>query len=587
MHWVRNSSNFSGERRATSEKDSLGRLNFLVVVFGIFLLAIIGRLFYVQVLSGKTYAALSAGQHDLYKELFAERGEIFIGEMKSENIYPIAANREYNFVYAEPVNIKEKERAAKKIAEILSLDEAELLAKFSKEKDFYEPIKHEVTDELTAKIKDENLAGIKFSKETKRYYPEAAFGGELTGFLGYKDTSRVGFYGLEGYFERELSGKAGFIEATKDALGALIPSTRKLFSGAENGDDIVLTIDRNVQAFVCDAVRRGQEKYGAASGVAVVMNPENGEILALCAAPDFDPNEYSKVKDMKLFSHGAVSGGYEPGSVFKPITMAIAIEEGKVAPESTYFDTGEVKVHGFTIKNSDGKANGTQTMTQVLEKSLNTGAVYVVRKIGSDKFRDYVKNLGFGELSGIELDGEIPGDISQLSKKDEIYSDTASYGQGIVVTPIQLAAAFAALGNGGYLVRPHLVREFRHADGTITEENVPPVRQIFSARTSKLVSAMLVSVVENGHGKKAGVAGYVIGGKTGTAQVAKKNGPGYEENEHIGTFAGYAPADSPKFVIVVKFDRPQNVDWAESSAAPVFGEIARFLLNYLEIPPSK
>ena len=587
MRWLKRNTNLIGEARAASERDSLWRLNLLAAVFGLFILIILGRLFYLQVISGKVYSALAAGQHDLYQELFPTRGEIYVGEIKSSDIYPIASNREYTFVYAEPVNIKEKERAAKTIAGILSLDEKELLERFSRDKDFYEAVKHEVADDLVSKIKDEHLEGIKFSRETKRYYPETAFGGELTGFLGYDGSDRVGRYGLEGFLNGKLSGKAGFIEATKDALGALIPTTKKLFSAAVAGDDIVLTIDRNIQAFVCEAMRRGQEKYGAESGTAIVMNPENGAIWALCATPDFDPNEYGKVKDMGIFNHQAVSDAYEPGSVFKPLTMSIALEEGKVSPESTYLDEGIVRVGGLTIKNSDGKANGIQTMTQVLEKSLNTGAVYAVKKIGGEKFYEYLKNFGLGQLTGIELSGESAGDISQLAKKNEIYSDTASYGQGITVTPVQLAAAFAAMGNGGYLVRPHLIKEFRHPDGTVTREDAPSRGQIFSARTSSLISAMLVSVVQNGHGKLAGVPGYLVGGKTGTAQIAKKDGPGYEENEHIGTFAGYAPADSPRFVIVVRFTRPANVAWAESSAAPVFGEIARFLLNYLEIPPSR
>jgi len=587
MRWLKRNTNLIGETRAANERDSLWRLNVLAVFFGLVIFIILARLFYLQVLSGQFYGALSAGQHDLYQELFPVRGEIYVGEMKSESIYPIAANRDYTFVYAEPVNIKEKEKAAKKLAEILALDEQELMAKFSRAKDFYEPVKHEVPDELAAKIKSENLDGIKFSKEVKRYYPEKDFGGQLTGFLGYSGNDRAGLYGLEGYFEKELRGDPGFIEATKDALGALIPTTRTLFERAKDGDDLVLTVDRNIQAFVCDAVRRAVKKYDAESGMSLVLNPENGEIWAVCSWPDFDPNEYGKVKNINIFNNQAVIGAYEPGSVFKPVTMSIALEEGKVSPESTYLDEGVVRVGEFTIRNSDGKKNGIQTMTQILEKSLNTGAVYAVKKIGSERFAEYVKNLGFGKVTGAELWGEVTGDISQLDKKNEIYSDTASFGQGITVTPVQLTAAFAAIGNGGFLVKPHLIKEYRHADGTVTKENPKPIRQVFSGKTSKLIGAMLVSVVKNGHGKLAGVPGYLVGGKTGTAQIPRKDGKGYEEGANIGTFVGFAPADSPKFVIMTRFVRPNNVEWAESSAAPVFGEIARFLFNYLEIPPEK
>jgi len=587
MRWLNRNTHLVGRSKAENNVKSLRRLNILAALFGLFLFIIVAKVFYLQVVVGKTYNDLAAGQQEIWNELFPVRGEIYVSELKSKNIYPIASNRDYAFVYAEPALIKDKEGAARKIAGILGLDEAELLQKFSKEKDFYEPVKHEVTDELVSKIKKEKLDGIKFSRETKRFYSEPAFGGKLTGFWGYSGEKLSGLYGLEGYFEKVLSGKAGFVEATKDALGAVIPTARKIFSRAKDGDNLILSIDRNIEAFVCDAVRRGQEKYGAESGLAIVMNPENGEILALCASPDFNPNEYGKVEDMNLFSHPAVSDAYEPGSVMKSITMAVAIEEGKVSPETTYLDEGAIKVGGFTIKNSDGKKNGIQTMTQVLEKSLNTGAVFAARKIGANTFNEYMKNLGFGSVTNLELSGEVSGNISQLKNKSEIYLDTASFGQGIMITPTQLITAYSALANGGYLVRPHLLKERRRADNVIAEDKIKPVRQIFSARTSKLISVMLESVVKNGHGKAAGVSGYSISGKTGTAEIPRKDGRGYEENAHIGTFVGYAPTDSPRFVILTRFTRPQNVEWAESSAAPVFGEIAKFLLNYLEIPPAR
>jgi cell division protein FtsI/penicillin-binding protein 2 len=267
--------------------------------------------------------------------------------------------------------------------------------------------------------------------------------------------------------------------------------------------------------------------------------------------------------------------------------MAAAIDTDKVLPDSTYIDEGFVKYGQFTIKNSDGKANGVPPMTQVLEKSLNTGAIYVEEKLGNDLFRQYVRNFGFGQKTGVELGMEAPGDISSLDKKGDIYSATASYGQGITATPLQIVSAFAAIANGGNLMKAYLVDEINKSDGAKIKTEPKIVRRVINERTATLTSGMLVSVVENGHGKRAGVPGYYVAGKTGTAQVHKSNGPGYEENITIGSFVGFAPVEDPRFAMIVKIDHPRDVQWAESSAAPIFGEIAKFLLNYYQVPTNR
>jgi cell division protein FtsI/penicillin-binding protein 2 len=226
-------------------------------------------------------------------------------------------------------------------------------------------------------------------------------------------------------------------------------------------------------------------------------------------------------------------------------------------------------------------------MTQVLDESLNTGAVFVVRQIGTDAFRKYVEDFGFGVLTGIELETENSGDIRSLSKKGEIYSATASFGQGISVTPLQVVTAYAAIANGGKLVKPYIVDEIDKSDGSKIKTQPKVLKQVISERTATLLGGMLVSVVEDGHGKRAGVPGYYVAGKTGTAQVPKKDGTGYEPDITIGSFVGFAPVEDPKFVMLVKIDHPRDVIWAESSAAPLFGEIAKFVLNYLKVSPSR
>jgi cell division protein FtsI/penicillin-binding protein 2 len=293
------------------------------------------------------------------------------------------------------------------------------------------------------------------------------------------------------------------------------------------------------------------------------------------------------VEDQSVFNNPAIFSQYEPGSIFKPITMAIGLDLKLVNPETTYEDTGNVQIGPHTIKNSDLKSNGIQTMTQVLEKSLNTGVVYVVRLVGPQKFREYAEAFGLGSLTGIELDREAMGDTDSLKKRGEIWSATASFGQGIAVTPIQMLNAFNAIANGGRLMKPYIVREFVESSGAEREVQPKAIRQVLSERTSTLLRGMLVNVVENGHGKRAGVAGYYVAGKTGTAQVSKKDGGGYEKDRVIGSFIGFAPADNPVFSMLVKVDNPKTVQWAESSAAPVFGEIAKYLLNYYKVPPER
>lgn len=308
----------------------------------------------------------------------------------------------------------------------------------------------------------------------------------------------------------------------------------------------------------------------------------------MCSNPDYDGNNYQDTKDIKTFTNPAIFSQYEPGSIFKVITMAMALDQEKVTPQTTYDDTGQVIISKYRIENSDHKANGVQTMTEVLEKSLNTGAIFAMRSVGPDLFSEYVKKFGFGEKTGIELEGESKGDMKNLVKKPvgELYAATASFGQGMAATPIQIAAAFLTLANNGIMMKPYIVKEIIKPDGAKIETQPKTVGRIISEKAATVIGGMMVNVIENGHGKKAGVKGYYVAGKTGTAQVPAKNG-GYQAGAHIGSFAGFAPASNPKFVMLVRIDQPRDVEWAESSAAPLFGELAEYMLNYWQVPKER
>lgn len=564
------------------------RLRLAAVLLLLPFIAIIARLVQFQIIQHDDYATWASDQHDLEERLLPTRGRILARDPGDGKLYPLAANRDAWTVYAVPQNMKDPIAVAHELATILEMPDVDLVAKLGKKDDPYELLARQASSDLVDKLKEKNLEGIGYVQTAARSYPEKSVSGQLIGFVGQDENGfSVGKYGIEGNYQKLLSGRAGSVEAEKDASGRRLAIGDSKIESAVDGADIVLTIDRAIQYEACTRIQEAVSRHGADGGSIIVMDPSTGAILAMCSYPDFDPASYNKIDDLSVLNNPVLLGAYEPGSVFKPFTMAAAVDAGKINPKTTYNDTGAEEIDGHTVRNSDGKANGVQTMTQALEKSLNTCTIFAQRQLGKDAFRDYVKDFGFGKKTDIDLTPESKGNISSLEKKGSIFAATGSYGQGITVTPIQLIAALASLGNGGKLFKPFVVSEILYPDGTREKTKPIEVAKPIDARTSRLISGMLVSVVENGHGKRAGVPGYWVAGKTGTAQVAKKDEAGYEEDETIGSFAGYAPASDPKFAMLVKIDHPRDVQWAESSAAPLFGTMAKFLLNYLQVPPER
>ncbi len=571
------------------------RIMLLAIFLFLFWGLILGKLFELQVLHYKIYAALASGQHDIYQKLFPQRGKIFVQDFltaksgatgPAAGLYPIVTNKGYNLVYAIPYEIENASTTTDQLVKILELEEdSNIFARLNKKDDVYAPVKHKVNDEKVAKIKELKLKGIYFTQETFRYYPEEDFAGQVLGFVGFSGDQLTGRYGLEEYFNEELTGQAGNLLSEKDPAGRLITIGKHLLEEAHNGSDLILTVDHTVQFVACQKLKKAVERHGADSGSLIIMEPNTGAIIGMCNFPTYNPNEYEKVEDINIFNNNAIYDAYEPGSIFKPITVAAALDANKITPESTYNDEGPLKIDRYTIRNSDDKYHGVQNMIDVLDKSLNTGAIYVVQQVGGEVFTKYVNDFGFGSLTGIELSGERAGDVSSLKKKSEIYYATASYGQGITATPLQMVTAFSAIANGGKLVKPYIVEEIVKTDGQSVKTQPQVVRQVISSRTSSLLKGMLVSVVNGVHGKRAGVPGYRVAGKTGTAQIARKDSVGYESNATIGSFVGFAPVDNPRFVMIVRIVRPRDVQFAESTAAPIFGDIAKFLLNYYQVPP--
>lgn len=556
------------------------RMQLVSLIVLILCVSVIARLFFLQVKAYPLYRSLAEDQHFISAEIFPKRGEIFFQE--KDSLFPVAVNRDLATAYVVPREIDQSKilDLSERISQILSLEKNEIFEKLSKQNDVYELLKKRLSKDEESQLAEIKEKGVYLLPESWRYYPGNNLASQIIGFVGYKEHDVEGIYGLEKYFENKLKGSKGLLKQERDAGGRWISIGEKQLSPARDGNDLILTIDHAIQFKAEMALRNAIKKHDADGGRVIIMSPYDGKVIAMAQEPSFNINEYSNVENPGLFRNTLISDTYECGSIFKTITMAAGIDSGKVEYEETFVDTGKVKEAGYLIQNSDGKAYGEQTMTEILEKSLNTGAIYVEQKVGNKDFKEYLKNFGFGALTNIELPVETAGNISNLDVDRNIEYFTASFGQGITVTPLQILNAYASIANGGELLKPQIIDYIKSYDGNIEKKDREVVRKVISKDTANKLGLMLESNVKNGHGKQAGVPGYRVAGKTGTAQVANKDTSGYEEGKTIGSFAGFGPVENPKFVMLVIVDNPKDVEWAESTAAPVFGELARFMFDY-------
>lgn len=579
--------NLKSKKKAKAAPHSRNpRLYILAVIFFAIACSIIFKLYFLQVRAYDEYKALADNQHSLFQKLVPKRGEIYIKDRN--DLYPVAVNKEVKMAYAVPKEIEDGNRAADLIADALGLDKNQLRDQFSDHESMYQVLKHKLSDEEADRVQKLKLKGIYLSDESYRYYPAGELAAQVLGFEGWKDNDYGGRYGLELYLNDDLKGQEGSLFHKRDNSGSWVAFNSKEINYAQDGDSFVLTIDRIIQYETEKILASAINRFQAERGTIIVMEVPTGKILSMANYPTFDPNNYAQVENMEVFRNLAVSDSYECGSIFKTITLASAVDAGKITPDSTYNDTGAVTEAGYTIKNSDLKAYGAQTMTQVLEKSLNTGAIYAEKLMGNRNFADYVQRFGFGEDTGVSLYGESAGNIKNLNNlRSDIQFFTASFGQGITVTPIQFISAINAIANGGVLMKPQIIEKTIHADGNTSLIEPQEIRRVISQKSAMDAAKMLQSVVEKGHGKKAAVPGYLVGGKTGTAQVASSTAKGYEEGKTIGSFAGFAPVDNPQYTILVRMDNPKGVQWAESSAGPTFGELMKFLLEYENVEPTE
>ena len=568
------------------------RTPVLLGVFVIFCAAIIVRLFYLQVLESPTYIALAAGQRSLVKQLAPERGEVFVRDINSGEEYPLAANRELEFLFAIPRDIENVDAFVAAIAEPLKLDQPaqdELKGRLHDKSDLYEPIKRQVDPKVWEELKKLGLKGIDATPEQWRMYPEGDLAAQVIGYVGFdteKGEKLIGQYGIEGYFNDLLAGKPGQIQAETDGSGRRIVSADSKIISAEPGADVLLTIDRSIQHLAQEAIKNGVKKYQAQYGDLIVMDPASGDVLAMASAPAYDPNKYGAVKNLSVFKNTAIFDSYEPGSTFKPIIMASALDAGLGGPESTLPDSGCRRVDQFRICNFDERGPGIISWTGALERSSNVAMSQIAEKVGRERLYEYLRKFGLDALTGITLDKEAEVSIAPYEGWPDSQLATIGFGQGIATTMLHLISAEAVFANDGHLMEPHIVKEIRHPDGRVEKIEPKIVSDPIKPSTALTLSAMMVSAVENGVADQARIDDYIMAGKTGTAQVAGKNGT-YDGSKWIASYLGYGPIPNPKVVIMIRYFNPKTSIHGANTAAPTFKDLAPQVLHYLRIPPNR
>jgi cell division protein FtsI/penicillin-binding protein 2 len=549
------------------------RVNFLFFTFTVLLICVIIKLFFIQIVNSSQNSSNSYLKTD---KIIPARGNIF-----DRNNEPIALNETTYQLFVEPKNVEDKDKLISGIDSVLKIGDATLSAKIDMSK-VWIPVASGIEKQKKDALLKLSLKGIGFDNENKRFYPEGSLSAHLLGFVGKtKDGEDTGYFGLEGYYQKDLAGIPGIVKSEKDLFGnPIIIGVQDKLDG-ENGRDLISTIDLNVQRIVKMHLEEGVRKYGAKDGCAIAADPNTMEILALTCLPDFDPTQYYSY-DGTVFKNSAISNLYEPGSIFKPLVMAAAINERVIKPDTIYDETGPLTLSGYQIQTWDQKYEGKITMTRALEKSSNVAMVFVGQKLGDKKLLSYISKFGFGKMTNIDLQGEDSGYLKPESSWYPIDYATATFGQGIAVTPIQMIRAFSSIINGGNLMQPMLVSAIKSENGEVNKMKPHVDAKILDERTSDLMKLMLQSTVEHGEIKYPLPDGYHVGGKTGTAQIPIAGH--YDASKTVASFVGFAPVDKPKFIILISLKEPSSSIWGSETAEPIFFNIVRDLFVYYNMP---
>ncbi|HEU5114945.1 MAG TPA: penicillin-binding protein 2 [Candidatus Paceibacterota bacterium] len=557
-------------------------------------LIIVARLYYIQIIRHSAYAAQAEKQYVQQGQALFDRGTIYFSPLDSAPISAATIASGYA-VTLQPKKAVHPEDIVNALSGVLTtdpstgkpIDENFLTSKLATTSSYTE-IAHRVDEATAERIESLNIAGLGDYKEQWRYYPAGKLASNVLGFVGYNDsgTELTGRYGLEKSYNDVLSRGASDTYVNFFAEIFSNVSDNFIRNDAEEGD-IVTTIEPTVQQELEKQLASVMSVWHSDLTGGIIMNPYTGEIYAMAMNPDFDPNNFAKEKDQSVFKNPLVDGVYEMGSIVKPLVMAAGLDQGVVTPDTQYDDTGYVIVNGAKVSNYDGRARGVITMQRVLDESLNVGMAFVARKLGNDEVTKYLTNYGLGEETGIDLPGEVHGQIGNLKSARELEHVTASFGQGIAITPIETIRALSSLGNGGFLPNPHIVKRIDYTSGDSKTPSYDNVKQVIKPETSETITRMLVQVVDtallNGTVK---FPHYTVAAKTGTAQMASPQG-GYYSDRYLHSFFGYFPAYKPQFIIFLFTVYPKGAEYASHTLTMPFIDLAKFLINYYEVPPDR
>jgi len=549
---------------------------FLVLLF----VLVASRLFYWQIVKADMLSEMAQSQYGGLVKIEPKRGEI-----ETSDGFPIAANKVSYLLYLNPTLIKDKDQTVLILSSLLDMTKASVSAEILPDR-LWVKIKSGISASDKAEIEKLNLPGVGFEEHYTRFYPEASIAAQLLGFVGKNEEGQdSGSGGLEGFYDRLLRGKEGYSMEYSDALGRPILSNSTEVTSGSDGSNLILGVDRSIQFLAEQKLKDGIEKYGATGGTIGIMDPQTGNILAMASSPTFSPQTYFDF-DQSTYTNPFITDTYEPGSTFKPIVMASAIDAGLITPQTKCnICGGPVSVSGYELHTWNDQYYKDTNMIQVIQHSDNTGMVFVAQKLGVDRMISYLTKFGIGQMTGIDLQGEISPSLKPRNAWYDVDLATTGFGQGVSITPIELLTAFSSLANNGVMMQPRVVTAYENADGTRVEIPTKVIGNTVSEKTAKVMVEILVNAVEKGEAQWTKLPGYRIAGKTGTASIPVKGH--YDQTGTIASFIGFAPADNPKFVMLVILDKPTTSIYAADTAAPVFFDIAKNLLNYYGIPPSE
>ena len=567
------------------------RIKLLATVFYLSFFLLISRLFFWQVIKGKSLASQARAQYQKSEIITASRGNL----LSSDESY-LAGREEAYLVYAYlPEVVEEPGKIADQLAplfvdkdvdekDIMILEEAgRIKSALNAEDAVWIPLKHKVSYENRVNIEALKIEGVGFEEEEKRVYPEASSAAHLLGFLGKDDDGNdIGYFGLEGFYDLILSGKGGYLSRESDATGLPILFGSLREANAVSGVDLITFIDKTIQHTVENALVVGLEKYGASSGTVIVMDPKTGGIMAQASYPSYDPAFYQKYTD-ELFKNPAVSTSFEPGSVFKILVMAGALDEGLVKPDTKCeVCGGPLPVDRYLIETWNQVYRPDSNMIDVIVNSDNVGMAWVAQKLGPERLYDYLDKFGIGKLTDIDLQGEWAPKLREKGTWNVVDVTTAGFGQGVAVTPIQMIRAAGAIANDGVIVKPKVVKKLLGV-GWEEDVKIEGGERIISKKAAEEITGMMIEAAKNGEAKWTHLRGFSVAGKTGTAQIPIAGH--YDEDKTIASFVGFAPADNPKFIMLVTLNEPTSSPWASETAAPLWYSIAKDLFLYFSIQP--